>query len=105
MLAYRTTWIVKPRCMGKALKFHEGRMEKIIELGISGFVEGRVYTPGLSPNVLVFEGIWKSAEDYGKFWAERASEFAAIRDWDEWFELVENNAGTELWNVHKWSAA
>jgi hypothetical protein len=102
MLAYRTTWIVKPRCMGKALEFHEERVERIMALGISGFVEARVYTPKFSPNVLVFEGVWESAEANDKFWAESSSDFSKIWDWDAWFELVENNAGTEVWNMSKW---
>jgi hypothetical protein len=105
MLAYRTTWIVKPRCMGKALKYEEEKLEQVIALGIPGFVEARVYTPKFSPNVLVFEGVWESTEAYDKFWAESGSDFTKIWDWDAWHELVENDAGTELWNVHKWDTA
>ena len=103
MIAYRATWIVKPRCMGKALKYHEDRMEKIIEL--SGFVEGRVYTPKIGPNVLIQESVWESVEDHDKFYAELSAEIAAIWDWDGWFELVEKVAGNEVWNVKKWGTA
>ena len=101
MLAYRTTWIVKPMCMGKALKFEEELLEGIKALGISGFVEARVYMPKFSPNVLVFEAVWESAEAYEKFWAEPGPEFSKIWDVGAWFELVESTAGTEVWNVHK----
>jgi hypothetical protein len=68
--------------MDKALRFHEGRMEKIIELEISGFVEGRVYTPKLSPNALIFEAVWESAEEHDKFWAESRPDFREIWDLD-----------------------
>ena len=80
-------------------------MEKIIALGISGFVEGRVYTPKLSPNVLIFEAVWESAEDHDKFWAEPRSDFSEIWNMDEWFELVEKVANNELWNVRVWNTA
>ena len=97
MLAFRTTWIVKPRCMAKALEFFEGKYE-----ATPGRVNVRVYTPGYSPNVLVYEETWETQEGHEKWWDEfnAAAESAAL--WDEWYALVKKPVGTELWNVKEW---
>lgn len=97
MFAYRTTWIVKPRCMAKALEFFEGKIGIVPERS-----SVRVYTPGFSPNVLVYEETWESQEEHDKWWGEfrAAPETAAI--WDEWYSLVKKSAGSELWHVKEW---
>jgi hypothetical protein len=84
--------------MGKALEFFEAQAEE----GLPENATLRVYTPMLSPNVLVFEEVWESQEEHEEFWAElnAAPESAAM--WDKWYELVERSTGTELWNVRQW---
>jgi hypothetical protein len=103
MLAYRTTWIVKPRGMKKALEFNDGLIENLSKVEVPGLVSISVYTPRYSPNVLVFEAVWESAEEQNKFWTR--PDVDEIWDRDKWFELVENHTGTELWNVTRWDAA
>jgi len=95
MFAYRTTWIVKKGCMQKALELFD--VGKPPECSVM-----RVYTPNISPNVLVFEEDWESKEAHEKFWATYPTSpegQAALAQFDE---LVERSTATELWNVAEW---
>ena len=98
MLAYRATYLVKWRCMQKALELVKAEISR----GKPENSDVRVYTPGISPNLLVVEETWESVEEHDKFWAEYRStpEFAAF--WEEWNELIERWVGTEIWNLTEW---
>jgi quinol monooxygenase YgiN len=98
MLAWRTTWIVKPRCMEKAIEFFETEAQK----GLPKNGTFRVYTPHHSPNVLVFEEAWETEQEHDKYWVDlnAAPETAAM--WDRLFTIVENSTGTELWDLREW---
>jgi hypothetical protein len=95
MLAYQTTWDVKPRCMGKALEF----LKKFVTEARFGASKVRVYTPKIGPNVLVFEATWESVEEHDKWWEEYSPTPEATAKPDEWYELVEKSISTEVWNV------
>jgi hypothetical protein len=93
MIAVRTTWLVKPNCMEKALELLATDPPELGDHAV------RIYTPRFSPNLLVFEMTSESIEEHDKWWDEfnAASEAAAI--WEQWNALVKQNIGTEVWNV------
>jgi quinol monooxygenase YgiN len=84
--------------MEKALAFFETQAQE----GLPENATFRVYTPRNSPNALVFEETWESAEEHEQYWADlnAAPESAAM--WDKWYEIVERSSGTELWNLREW---
>jgi hypothetical protein len=98
MIAYRTTWIVKPRRMQQALEFFEAQAEE----GLPENASFRVYTPSFSPNVLIFEEAWESQEEHEEWWAALNAAPESTTMWDNWYEIVERSTGTELWNLREW---
>jgi hypothetical protein len=84
--------------MEDALAFFEAQAA----VGLPENATFRVYTPRNSPNVLVFEEVWASVQEKEEYWADlnAASESAAM--WDRWYEIVERNTGTELWDLREW---
>ena len=98
MFAYRTTWIVKPGCMQKALDLLKAEAER----QTADWVAVRAYTPNISPNALVFEIVWEHKEANDEFWptywqSPEGQAFSA-----QWDEVVEKTTGTELWNMVEW---
>ena len=98
MLAWRTTWIVKPRCMEQAVEFLETQAQG----GLPEDTTFRMYTPQYSPNVLVFEETWESMEEHDKYWANLNAAPESEAMWDKWYEIVKRNTGTEVWNLREW---
>ena len=93
MIAYRTTWLVKPNCMQKALDLlTAGR----VELGDHVV---RIYTPRISPNLLVFEMTSASVQEHDKWWAAYNATPEAAVAFKKWDELVERRVGDEVWDV------
>ena len=101
MFAYRTTWIVKQGKMKEALELLNAESEKSKHLIPEGAIM-RAYTPDLSPNVLVFEDAFDSAEDHDQFWAAYNETPQAAAFWQKMHELVERSAGTERWHLTEW---
>jgi len=99
MLAYRTTWIVKEGRMQEALDAISAEIERSRPVGVAT----RVYTPSISPNVLVFETVFEDEAAQRAFW------HAYDRDspqgkafWAKWGEVTERSVGTDRWNVAEW---
>ena len=101
MFAYRTTWIVKQGKMKAALELMKAESEYGMSLAPEGAII-RVYTPDLSPNVLVFEDAFDSAEDHDQFWATYNGTPQAAAFWQKMNELVERSTGTERWHLTEW---
>lgn len=95
MLAYRTTWLVKQGQMVKALQLLVAEGERVKHKGIVI----HVYTPEISPWVLVFEEIVENVEAHDKWWAEYNQDPKAPAFWAKWDEVVERSLGTERWNL------
>jgi hypothetical protein len=95
MLAYRTTWIVKQGKMQEALDLLSAESKRAKPKG----AQVRVYTPSISPNALIFEDAWESAEAHDDFWAEYNQTPEAAPFWTKWHEVTERSVGTERWNV------
>ena len=102
MLAYRTTWIVKQGHMREALEALSGEIERSMSVGAAA----RVYTPNISPSVLVFETVFEDEAAHRAFWDAYNS---SLRDtpegrafWAKWGEVTERSVGTEHWNVAEW---
>jgi hypothetical protein len=99
MIADRTTWIVKQRRMQEALELVTAEIER----ARTEDVQFRVYTPNISPDVLVFEIAGESVAALDKFWAgyDRDSP-EATAFWDKWFEVSKRSVGTDRWNLSEW---
>jgi quinol monooxygenase YgiN len=95
MLAYRTTWIVKPGRMQEALELLTAEVNRTKPKN----AVVRIYTPNISPNVLVFEEVWESTEMHDKVWAEynQDPKTSAFREKSR--EVIERIIGTDRWNV------
>jgi quinol monooxygenase YgiN len=103
MLAYRTTWIVKQGHMHEALEAISAELSRGNMDEIEGALVARVYTPNISPNVLVYEEVWEDGAAHDAFWGaydRNAPEVAPF--WTKWREMTERSAGTERWNVAEW---
>jgi hypothetical protein len=104
MLAYRTTWIVKPNCMQAALELLKAEVERSQKrLGnLPG--KARIYTPHISPNALVFETTFETTQAQEEYWAvEYDGDSQESRTfWEKWYEVVERDAGTEIWTLTEW---
>ena len=68
MFAYRTTWIIKEGRMQEALELVTRNTEQTKHM-MTENVAVRVYTPNLSPNVLVYEDVFESEEEHDRLWA------------------------------------
>ena len=101
MISYRTTWIIKQGRMEEALELLNAESQSVGHL-ISGNAAIRVYTPDISPNVLVFEDVFGSVEDHERFWAAYNKTPQAATFWPKWAELVERSIGTERWHLEEW---
>jgi len=93
MIASRTTWLVKPDCMEKALDLLSATQ---IELGKHVV---RIYTPRYSPNLLVFEMTSESIQEHEKWWAAYSATPGAAAAFQKWGALVERRVGEEIWEV------
>ena len=98
MLAYRTTWIVK---QGKMQDTLEAVSAEIEHTNTEGH-QFRVYTPDISPSVLVFEMTSESAEAHDQFWADYRQNPRAAAFWEKWYALTERELGTERWDLAEW---
>jgi hypothetical protein len=59
----------------------------------------RVYTPDLSPNLLVFEMDSETAEAHDAFWAAYNKDPGVAAFQEKWHALVERSLGDERWEV------
>lgn len=104
MLAYRTTWMVKPQRMEEALELLKAEVERSKDrTDQPGVGTARIYTPQISPNVLVFETTFESPSANEAFWAEYYQDSeGAEAFWEQWYEVVERQLGTEIWHLTEW---
>jgi quinol monooxygenase YgiN len=103
MLAYRTTWIVKQGKMQEALEALSALLNKADIDEVEGGLAVRVYTPEISPNVLVYEEIWENAPAHDAYWnAYDSTSPEAAPFWTKWDEVIERSVGTDCWNVAEW---
>lgn len=98
MFAYRTTWIVKEGRMEEALELASTTGEQLKHLRPKNAVF-RFYTPDLSPNVMVYEDAFDSAEGHEQYWAAVNATPQAAAFWPKWTELVERRVGVERWHL------
>jgi hypothetical protein len=102
MLAYRTTWIVKEGRMQEALEAISAEIERSRPVGTAA----RVYTPSISPNVLVFETVYQDEAAHRAFWdaynADSRDSPQGKAFWAKWREVTERSAGTDRWNIAEW---
>ena len=95
MYAYRTTVIVKQGCMKKALELQEASAKQYH----LKYARERVYTPSISPNVLVHELNVESEEAHDRFFKEFNATPGAPAFWEQWNALIDRYVGTERWTV------
>ncbi len=95
MIAYRTTWTVKPGCMQKARDLLQAEG---MRLKPRNFVV-RVYTSTTGPDTLVFDEIWTSREEHDKFWAVYNTTPEGAAFFEKWNGVAEDGAPTEEWDV------
>jgi hypothetical protein len=93
MIAVRTTWLVKPNCMEKALELLASNPPELGDHSV------RIYTPRYSPDLLVFEMTSESIEEHEQWWAEFNARPQADAIYGKWNELIERRVGNEVWNV------
>lgn len=100
MYAFRSTWQIKYGQMGRALELLQ-EASKILNLDPEADPErsGRVYTPDISPDYLVFEENWTDLAARDAWWAEFNSQQAAGEWWAKWNEVVAQHIGSERWQV------
>lgn len=104
MLAYRTTWIVKPKCMQAALELLKAEIERTQKHTGNQITKARIYTPNISPNALVFETTFESTQAHEKFWTVEydGDSQASQAFWEKWYEVVERDDNTEIWTLTEW---
>jgi quinol monooxygenase YgiN len=95
MIAYRTTWKVKPGCMQKVLDLIEAESKQVKP---RNFVV-RVYTSTPDPDTLVWDEIWTSREGHDKFWAVYNATPGGAAFFERLTGVAEARAPTEEWNV------
>jgi len=95
MLAYRWTWTVK-----------QGAMDDLRELLVAearrfspDYAKARVYTPDLSPNVIVYELAVESEEAVDRFFKQYNATPGAPAFWEKWRSGIERHIATERWTV------
>ena len=95
MLAYRTTYMIKQGQMQKALELltNESKRSKLARPPV------RIYTPSISPNVLVLEMDSETEEAYDAFWAAYSKDEGAAPFWKEWNKILERKLSDERWKV------
>jgi hypothetical protein len=93
MFAYRWTWIIKQGSMKEALE-----LQKALSFR-PDYAKMRLYTPDISPNVLVFELNVESDEARSKFFAEFNATPEAETFWKKWRALGERMVSLERWEV------
>jgi hypothetical protein len=63
----------------------------------------RVYTPNISPNVLVFETVYEDEAAHHAFWDAYDSDSPeAAPFWTKWREVTERSVGTDRWDLAEW---
>jgi hypothetical protein len=106
MLAYRTTWIVKLGRMQEALTLLKEEAERVgagEARNAPGVGVGRIYTPSISPNALIFETTFENTAAHEAFWAMYDGDSPEAKAfWTSWYDVVERNAGTEIWTLTEW---
>jgi hypothetical protein len=100
MYAFRSTWQIKFGGMDKALEL----LRETPHIGTPGLVtdsraSARVYTPDISPDLLIFEESWEDLEARDVFWADFNGKEAAADWWRRWNELVDRHVSSERWTV------
>ncbi|MFN2131086.1 MAG: hypothetical protein ACK2VD_11220 [Anaerolineae bacterium] len=93
MLAYRWTFVIK-----------YGQMEEALELNKStpfntDYAKCRIYTPGMSPSLFVFELDVEDEESMSRYFDEFNATPEAEPFWEKWNALVERHVSTERWNL------
>jgi hypothetical protein len=89
--------------MPKALELLKAEIERQMERTGIAASRARIYTPHISPDALVFETTYKSAQDHDAFWADYDQDSPeATAFWASWYEVVERRAGTECWALTEW---
>jgi hypothetical protein len=107
MLAWRTTWIVKPGRLDEALAALAAVNEKnMSEAGLPPtFVAARAYSPSPGPtNMLVFEEVWSTVEAHNQWWdgyRQTPGHDAFFATWDQ---IVERSTSSDVWEVAEWRA-
>ena len=102
MLAYRTTWIVKQGKMQEALEALSAELDRTVGK-VEGGITTRVYTPNISPHVLVYEEVWENAAAHDAFWnAYDGTSPEAAPFWTKWNEVIERSVSDDRWNVAEW---
>ena len=81
--------------MKEALEFFSAEAKKYHP----EYAKARVYTPSISPNVLVYELDVENQEAHDKFFEEFNATPGAPAFWDKWHELTERSVVTERWHV------
>jgi quinol monooxygenase YgiN len=103
MLAYRTTWIIREGRMQEALEAISAALDAVNMEEVEGGLAARVYTPYISPNMLIYEEIWEDVASHDAYWeAMDQTTPEAAPFWTEWAEVTERNVGTDCWNVAEW---
>ena len=95
MLAYRWTWMVKPGGMEEVLELLRAEAKEFNP----GYAKARVYTPDISPQMLVYELTVENQEACDKFFDEFNATPGAAAFWEKWNELTKRLVVTERWNV------
>jgi hypothetical protein len=95
MYAYRKTHIIKHGQMQKALELLTNEVKRIT----LARPPGRIYTPSISPNVLVIEMDSETEEAYDAFWAAYSKDEGAAPFWEEWNKILERKLSDERWKV------
>lgn len=104
MLAYRDTWIIKPKCMQVALELLKAEIERSQKRIGDPARNARIYTPYISPQALVFETTFESVQAHDEFWAVKydGASQESQTFWEKWYEVTERHAGTEVWALTEW---
>jgi hypothetical protein len=100
MFAYRTTWIIPGPKMREAHDLLVAECQRVLATHPIG-IYVRVYTPDISPNVLVFETTVESEEVHEKFWADYNASPEGQAFWAQWMAVAERRLGNERWIVEE----
>jgi hypothetical protein len=95
MFAYRKAHIIKHGQMQKALELLTNESKRIT----LARPLVRIYTPSISPNVLVLEMDSETEEAYDAFWAAYSKDEGAAPFWEEWLKILERKLSDERWKV------
>jgi hypothetical protein len=95
MLAYRWTWIVKHGAMEELRELLQAEAKRFSP----DYAKARVYTPDLSPNVIVYELTVENEEARRRFFEQYNATPGAPAFWEKWNSGVERQIATERWTV------